>query len=241
MFGKFIWVKTMLEVDQINTYYDETRVLYDLSLEVNEGEIVSLIGRNGAGKTTTLRSVSGLTPPRDGTITFRGDNITGDEPESIYKRGIGLVPETRNIFPDLTVRENLQVGLNYREDTETALERVYEFFPRLEERPTQAGKTLSGGEQQMLAIGRVIISSPDLLLIDEPTEGLMPSLVDTIRDIVLDLHEAGHTIILVEQNLQMALDLSDRTYLVAKGEIKHSGDSDEVAENLDDFTEYLAV
>lgn len=231
----------MLEVNEIDTYYGDAHVLFDVSLNVGEGEIVSLIGRNGAGKTTTLRSIMGLTPPREGSIVFRGEDITGDKPEHIYERGIGLVPETRNIFPDLTVLENLKVGLGSGADNQAALDRVYEVFPQLEERTQQVGKTLSGGEQQMLAIGRVLVSSPDLLLIDEPTEGLMPSLVDTISDIVTELNEAGHTVILVEQNSRMALELSDRAYLVNKGEVVHSGDSDEIAANLEEFREHLSV
>jgi branched-chain amino acid transport system ATP-binding protein len=230
----------MLEVNEINTYYGDAHVLHDLSLEVEEGEIVSLIGRNGAGKTTTLRSIMGLTPPRSGSVVFRGEDITGDTPESVYKRGIGFIPETRNIFPELTVLENLKVGMPRNAGPE-ALEQVYQYFPRLEERSQQIGQTLSGGEQQMLAIGRVLVSSPDLLLLDEPTEGLMPSLVDTIATIVRQLNEAGHTIVLVEQHSKMALELSDRAYLISKGEVQHEGDSDEMAANLDEFTEHLAV
>lgn len=230
----------MLEVDKINSYYGDAHVLHDVSMDVKDGEVVALIGRNGAGKTTTLRSIMGLTPPRSGTVRFEGEDITGDDPEDIYRRGIGIVPETRNIFPELTVLENLQVGMGSN-DGETSLRSVYDIFPRLEERTNQKGGTLSGGEQQMLAIGRVLVSEPELLMIDEPTEGLMPTLVTTIGDVVERLNEAGHTIVLVEQKLNMALELADRAYLLSKGEVVHTGDADEVAANLDEFTQYLAV
>ena len=231
----------MLDITDINTYYGDAHILHDLSLSVEEGEIVALIGRNGAGKTTTMRSIMGLTPPRTGSIEFKGQDITGDDPENIYRKGIGFVPETRNVFPDLTVLENLKVGMSGNADSEERLEWVYDVFPRLEERPKQAGKTLSGGEQQMLAIARVLVSSPDLLLIDEPTEGLMPTLVTTIGEIIEKLNEEGQTIVLVEQNIDMALELSDRAYILSKGEIKHTGPSDEIAKDLDDYSEYLVL
>lgn len=232
---------TMLEVRDINSYYEDAHILHDVSLDVNEGEIVSLIGRNGAGKTTTLRSIMGLTPPRTGSITYGGERIDGLGPEKIYEKGIALVPEQRNIFPDLTVHDNLLVGLDSGQDKDEAFEPVFEYFPRLEERLEQRGGTLSGGEQQMLAIGRVLVSGPELLLIDEPTEGLMPTLVDTIADIIQQLNDEGHTIVMVEQNVDMTLDLSDRSYIIANGRVVASGVASDIQANMDDYTEYLTV
>ena len=230
----------MLNVDDINTYYDEAHVLHDLSIDVNEGEIVALLGRNGAGKTTTLRSIMGIQPPRSGTITFNGDDITDEPPEEVYDRGIGYIDESRAIFPDLTVRENMKVGLGDR-DPEEAFAPVFDYFPRLEERQSQKGGTLSGGEQQMLAIGRVLVSEPDLLLIDEPTEGLMPTLVETISDIIQQLNADGHTILLVEQNSEMTLDICDRAFVISKGQIQYEGTPEEIRDDEELLQEYLAV
>lgn len=231
----------MLEAANINTFYDDAHILHDISLDVNEGEIVSLLGRNGAGKTTTFRSIMGLTSPQTGSITYKDQRIDGKGAEQIYKLGIGLVPEQRNIFPDLTVHDNLLVGMTSGQDKDAAFEPVFEYFPQLEERLQQKGGTLSGGEQQMLSIGRVLVTNPDLILIDEPTEGLMPMLVETISEIIEKLNDEGHTIMLVEQNVDMTLDLSDRSYVISNGRVKDSGPSDHIKANLDDYTEYLTV
>lgn len=231
----------MLAVDNIHTYYGDSHVLNGVSLNVEESEVVALLGRNGAGKTTTLRSIMGHQAPREGTIQFAGKEITELSPEKSFRRGIGFVPEERGIFPDLTVRENLLVGLHSSNNVEKSLKPAFDYFPRLEERSDQKGGTLSGGEQQMLAIGRVIVSKPDLLLIDEPTEGLMPKLVEELRDIILQLNDDGNTILLVEQNSDLALDVSDRAYIVEKGEIKHEDDSEIVEENDEVLNKYLAI
>lgn len=230
----------MLSVDDIDTYYDEAHVLHDLSMDIREGEIVALLGRNGAGKTTTLKSIMGIQPPKDGTITFEGEDITNEEPEHVYRRGIGYIDERRAIFPNLTVRENMLVGLGSR-DPDEAFAPVFEYFPRLEERQNQMGGTLSGGEQQMLAIGRSLVSDPKLLLIDEPTEGLMPTLVETIADIIEQLNENGHTVLLVEQNSDMTLDICDRAFVISKGEIQYEGTPENIRENEELLQEYLAV
>jgi branched-chain amino acid transport system ATP-binding protein len=231
----------MLDIDSVHTYYGDSHVLNGISLSVDESEIVALLGRNGAGKTTTLRSIMGHQPPRQGRIELNGEQINGLTPEKIFGKGVGFIPEDRGIFPDLTVRENLRVGLQSGDDADEAFEQVYEYFPRLEERTNQKGGTLSGGEQQMLAIGRVIASDQSLLLIDEPTEGLMPTLVEDLKDIILKLNEDGHTVLLVEQNSEMALEISDRAYIIEKGEIKLDGASDELMEREDVLKDYLAL
>jgi branched-chain amino acid transport system ATP-binding protein len=231
----------MLELNNVNTYYGDSHVLFDVCLEVDEGEVIALLGRNGAGKTTTLRSISGVKTPQSGEIKYKNKQISGQRIETIYKQGIGYIPEDRRIFPDLTVRENLVVGLGSGQDTEEAFDRVFEYFPRLQERLSQKGGTLSGGEQQMLAIGRVLVSSPELLLIDEPTEGLMPTLVETISDIIEQLNDAGHTILLVEQNMNMALNIADRAYIMSKGEVVHSGTAEDVQRNEEIIEEFLTV
>ncbi|WP_280536956.1 ABC transporter ATP-binding protein [Halopenitus sp. POP-27] len=231
----------MLSVDEIHTYYGDSHVLNGISIDVDESEVVALLGRNGAGKTTTLRSIMGHQPPRRGTIELRDEDITGLAPEDVFRKGIGFVPEDRGIFPDLTVRENLLVGIGSNRNTEEALTPAFEYFPRLEERIGQKAGTLSGGEQQMLSIGRVIVSKPDVLLIDEPTEGLMPKLVTEIGEIIDQLNQDGHTIVLVEQNSQLALDVSDKAYIIEKGEVKYSGASTELNDNEAILEEYLTV
>ncbi len=231
----------ILSVDSIDTYYGEAQILFDVSLDLDEGEVVSLLGRNGAGKTTTLRSIMGLTPPRSGTITFDGEEIQGLSPEAIYGRGIGFIKEDRGIFPDLTVRENLQVGMDSDQNFADAVEPTFEYFPRLEERLNQRAGTMSGGEQQMLTIARTLVSNPKLLLIDEPVEGLMPGLVDTMRDIIVRLNEEGHTILLVEQNIEMALEISDRAYVLSNGRIRYDGDADELVADDAVLDQYLSV
>lgn len=229
----------MLDIDEINTFYGDAHVIHSLSAEVNEDEIVGLIGRNGAGKTTTLKSIIGLQPPKTGTISFKGEQINDNKPENIYQKGIGYISENRAIFPDLTVRENLLVGVQSGKDPD--YERVFEYFPRLEERLDQEGGTLSGGEQQMLAIARTLVSDPELLLIDEPTEGLMPTLVDKISEIVTQLNEDGHSILLVEQNIDLVLNTADRVYVLTQGEIQFSGTPEELQENEEIIEKHLAV
>lgn len=231
----------LLDIADINTYYDEAHVLHDLSLDVGEGEVVALLGRNGAGKTTTLRSIMGVQPPRTGKITFRDESIAGLNPEDIYKKGIGYISEDRGIFPHLSVRENLLVGLDRGRDPDEAFEPIFEYFPRLQERLEQDGGTLSGGEQQMLAIARTLVSNPEILLIDEPTEGLMPTLVESIADIIKQLNNDGHTILLVEQNTDMTLEIADRVFVISKGQIQFQGTPADVEANEEIVNEYLAV
>jgi len=229
----------MLELDEINTYYGNAHILHDLSADIKEGEIVGLIGRNGAGKTTTLKSIIGLQPPRTGTITFEGKRIDGKDPEDISRRGVGYISEDRNIFSNLTVRENLLLGLRSGQDAEFDL--VFEYFPRLKERVGQQAGTLSGGEQQMLAIARTIASDPDLLLIDEPTEGLMPTLVNKISEIVEQLNEDGYTIFIVEQNVDLVLDTADRVYILSQGTRRFAGTSEELREREEIMEKHLTV
>lgn len=230
---------SLLDIADINTFYGDAHILHDLSVDVNEGEVVGLIGRNGAGKTTTLKSIIGLTPPKTGTITFDGEHINGKKPEQIYNRGIGYIPEDRNIFSDLTVRENLLLGLHSGQDPD--FEMVYDYFPRLEERSEQKAGTMSGGEQQMLAIGRTLVSEPDLLLIDEPTEGLMPTLVDKISEIVKQLNEDGYTILMVEQNVDLVLEAADRVNVIAKGRREFMGTPQELNESQEIIEKHLTV
>jgi len=229
----------LLELNETNTYYGDARVLHDVSMDVEEEEVIGLIGRNGAGKSTTLKSIIGLQPPRSGSIAFKGDRIDGDKPEDIYNSGVGYIPEDRNIFTKLTVEENLRLGLHSGQDPD--FETVYEYFPRLEERANQKAGTMSGGEQQMLAIARTLVSDPDLLLIDEPTEGLMPTLVDQISDIIAQLNDDGYTIFLVEQNLDLVLGAADRVNVLSKGEVKFSGSVEELREQESVIEEHLTV
>jgi branched-chain amino acid transport system ATP-binding protein len=212
----------ILHVDDIHTYYGAIEALKGISIEVFEGEIVTLIGSNGAGKTTTLRSISGIVPPRVGTITFRGRDITGSPGHKVAGMGIAHSPEGRRIFPRMTVLENLEMGAFTRKDVDgirADIERVYELFPRLQERAKQKAGTMSGGEQQMLAMGRALMAQPSLLLLDEPSLGLAPVIVDKIYEIIREINEQGVTILLVEQNANYALDVSSRGYVLETGAV----------------------
>ena len=212
----------LLELDNVKTYYGNIRALKGISIEVNEGEIVCLIGGNGAGKSTTLMTISGVLTPVDGDILYQGQSIVSVRPDNIVQMGICQVPEGRMIFPLLTVMENLDLGAYLRKDKpgiKEDFEKVFELFPVLRERSNQAGGTLSGGEQQMLAIGRALMAHPKLLLLDEPSLGLAPILVDTIFDIIRQINQQGTTILLVEQNAQLALQFSHRGYVIETGEI----------------------
>jgi len=214
----------LLELESVNTYYGESHILHDLSLDVTEGEVVSLLGRNGAGKTTTLRSIMGLNPPKSGAIRFRGEDIAGRSPDEILHEGIALVPEERIIFPDLTVEENLRVPQRRSDATrEFTIEEIYDLFPILSDRQDQIGHSLSGGEQQMLTISRSLLANPNLLLMDEPSEGLAPQIVEKLRDRILQLKELELTLLLVEQNVEFAKACSNRHYIIDQGEVKFSG------------------
>jgi len=212
----------LLELDNVKTYYGNIRALKGISIEVNEGEIVCLIGGNGAGKSTTLMTISGILTPEEGNIIYQGQSIISVRPDNIVQMGICQVPEGRMIFPVLSVMENLDLGAYLRKDKDGIkkdLEKVFGLFPILRERIKQAGGTLSGGEQQMLAIGRAIMARPKLLLLDEPSLGLAPILVDTIFEIIREINKQGTTILLVEQNAQLALQFSHRGYVIETGEI----------------------
>ena len=220
----------LLKVEDIHVYYGSIHAIKGISFEVNEGEIVTLIGANGAGKSTTLNTVSGLLKPRMGMISFKGESIVGIGANRIVGKGMALCPEGRRVFQQMTVRENLEMGgfSRPKEEIPASLEDVFQRFPRLKEREKQVAGTLSGGEQQMLAMGRALMSKPKLLMLDEPSMGLAPILVEQIFDIIKELHAAGTTILLVEQNAQMALSIADRAYVLGTGKITISGPAAEV-------------
>ena len=224
---------TILKVEDINVYYGSIHAIKGVSFEVNEGEIVTLIGANGAGKSTTLNTVAGLMKPRSGSITFEGQQVAGTPASKIVPQGMALCPEGRRVFQQMTVRENLEMGGYTRQPSEIgpSLENVFERFPRLKERQKQVAGTLSGGEQQMLAMGRALMSKPKLLMLDEPSMGLAPLLVEQIFDIIRELHKAGTTILLVEQNAQMALSVAHRGYVLETGKIVTTGSGEQLLED----------
>jgi branched-chain amino acid transport system ATP-binding protein len=221
----------MLKVDNIDVFYGNIQALKGVSLEINEGEIVTLIGANGAGKSTLLKTISGLLKPKNGDILYEGQSIAGKAAQTIVKQGISHVPEGRRIFANLTVEENLELGAYLRKDKHGIredIEKVYQQFPRLHERRKQLAGTLSGGEQQMLAIGRALMARPRLLLLDEPSMGLAPLLVKSIFRIIEEINSNGTTILLVEQNANMALSIADRAYVIESGRVVLSGSADEL-------------
>jgi branched-chain amino acid transport system ATP-binding protein len=224
----------ILSVDDIHTYYGSIHALKGISIEVREGEIVTLIGANGAGKSTTLRSINGLNRPRQGTITFKGKNITSEAPHKIVAMGVAQSPEGRKLFPRMSVLENLEMGRFQRTDRSEVkedLERVYHLFPRLNERKTQKAGTLSGGEQQMVAMGRALMARPQLLMLDEPSMGLAPIFVEKIFEIVVEINQQGTPILLVEQNALMALDVANRGYVMETGLIALTDEASALAKN----------
>ncbi len=232
----------MLEIKDIHVYYGAIHAIKGVSLTVRQGEIVTLIGSNGAGKSTTLRTVSGLLTPKEGDILFEGEPIAGRPAQSIVKLGISQVPEGRRIFANMTVMENLELGAFSRDDAdgiEADMNMVFERFPRLLERKEQAAGTLSGGEQQMLAMGRALMSRPRLLLLDEPSMGLAPLLIREIFSIIVDINKAGTTVLLVEQNANMALSIAHRAYVLETGRIALSGDAKELAASEEVRKAYL--
>lgn len=221
----------ILEVDEISTFYAKSHILHEISLHVSKGEIVTLLGRNGAGKTTTLRSVMGLTPPREGKVFLFGKDVTGYPAHKIARLGVGYVPEGRKIFGHLSVLENLQVPA-VRPGRWT-IEGIFNLFPRLAERRTSLGRQLSGGEQEMLAIGRALLLNPQLLLMDEPSQGLAPLIVQEVLDVVRNMRDEGIAILLVEQNAWMALSVADRVYVLDDGRVVHEGSASELARDED--------
>lgn len=233
----------ILEVEEIHTYYGQSHILFGVSLSVEDGERICILGRNGAGKTTTLKSVMGLTPPRSGKVLFRGEDITKEPTHLISRRGIGFVPEDRRIFPNITVRANLDVAMkaSVSGGTQWTLDRVYELFPILKERAVQRGGLLSGGEQQMLTIARSLMGNPQLLLIDEPMEGLGPLIVQMLGQQIVQLQKEGITTVIVEQYSDFTLDISNRAYIIEKGQIRYQGAAADLKEDKEVKMKYLGV
>lgn len=231
----------VLSVGEIDTFYGSTQVLHDVSVHADAGEVVAVLGRNGAGKTTLVRSILGLTPPRRGRVRLLGEDVTGEPPEAIANRGVGYVPQSRRLFPEMTVRENLEMGVGTRPFEQERLDYVHELFPRLRERADQRAGTLSGGEGQMLAIARALVGGPELLVADEPTEGLMPSLVDEIGGVLAEVGDAGYTILLVEQNVDLALSVADRACLLERGRIVHEAPTADLRDDPGPIERHLGV
>ncbi len=237
----------LLKVQGLNTYYGLSHALQNISLRVAPGEIVALLGRNGMGKSTTLKSVMGLLKPKSGSIVFKGREISGLPPYKVAREGIGYVPEERRIFPELTVVDNLQIGIKGGKISENSngtkwtVERIFQHFPKLKERSGSKGRFLSGGEQQMLTIGRALMGNPELLLVDEPTEGLAPIMVQEVRDILAEINKAGVSILLVEHNFKVAMSLANRVYLMGKAHVGFSGTKEELNANPEAREKYMEV
>ena len=231
----------MLHVENIHTFYGLSHILFGVSLEVHQGEIVCLLGRNGAGKSTTMKSIMGLTPPRNGFIKFKGITCTGQKPYRMARMGIGFVPDDRRVFADLTVGENLEISERRCQTGGWNRERVYDFFPALGEIDTRKAGFLSGGEQQMLTIARALMTNPEFILLDEPTEGLAPMIVSMLEEQIARLRESGMTVLLAEQNLEVALRLSDRGYIIDNGVIRYHGIREDLRDNEEIRNKYLAV
>jgi branched-chain amino acid transport system ATP-binding protein len=235
----------MLEISAIDTFYEKSHILHNVSMQVKEREVVGLLGRNGVGKTTTLKSIIGIAPPASGKILFEGQNIVGLRPHQIARLGIGYVPEERRIFPTLTVRQNLHMGLKpgekLNQKKDWTLNKVYELFPELKARDAHKGGYLSGGEQQMLSICRTLMGDPRLLLLDEPTEGLAPKIVEAVAEVIRQVHEAEVSILLVEQSLDVVMELAESIFLMSKGEIVFQGSNAAFQQRPDIRKKYLEV
>ncbi|HEX9204702.1 MAG TPA: ABC transporter ATP-binding protein [Candidatus Deferrimicrobiaceae bacterium] len=233
----------LLELDGVNTFYGRSHILFDVSLSVAKGEVVALLGRNGAGKSTTFRSVIGLTAPQSGEVRFKGEKVNGLRAFQICRKGIGFVPEDRRCFPDLTVRENLEVAARREKQTDSpwTVDRVWALFPRLAERERNLGSQLSGGEQQMLTIARTLMTNPEVLLLDEPSEGLAPLVVALLAEMILQIRKEGVTVLLAEQNLHFCAKVSDRGYVIDKGSVKYEGTMKDLLSNDEVKEKYLAV
>ncbi len=231
----------MLEIKEIHTYYGTSHILFGISLKVDKGEAVCLLGRNGAGKTTTFRSIIGLTPPRSGSIKFLGQEIAGKPPYVIAQMGIGFVPDDRRIFPDLTVRQNILVARREREGAIWNLDRIYHLFPKLKELEAHMGNQLSGGEQQMLTVARTLMTNPQLILLDEPGEGLAPLVVKAMGEQLTEIKKTGITMLICEHNVGLSMALSDRCYVMDKGTIRFQGTIDDLKKNEEVRKKYLMV
>ena len=237
----------LLKVEGVNTYYGLSHALQNISLRVAQGEIVALLGRNGMGKSTTLKSIMGLLKPKSGSIVFKGREISGLPPYKVAREGIGYVPEERRIFPELSVLDNLQIGVKGGKTAENSngtkwnVERIFQHFPKLKERTNSKGRFLSGGEQQMLTIGRALMGNPELLLVDEPSEGLAPIMVQEVRDILAEINKAGVSILLVEHNFKVAMSLANRVYLMGKAHVGFSGTKEELDANPEAREKYMEV
>ena len=237
----------LLEVKDLNTFYGMSHVLQGISLRVDQGDIATLLGRNGMGKSTTLKTIMGLVKPRSGSVLFKGKDITGNPPFKVARAGIGYVPEDRRIFPNLSVTDNLFLGikggkiLNPSDPKVWTVERIFHHFPKLKERAEQKGRFLSGGEQQMLTIGRSLMGNPELILVDEPTEGLAPLMVQEVRDVLEGIHKTGVSILLVEHNIKVALSLASRVYLMGKAHIGFAGSREELEAQPETKAKYLEV
>ncbi|MFB6235274.1 MAG: ABC transporter ATP-binding protein [Halopenitus sp.] len=231
---------SLLSVEDVHAYYGESHVLQGVSLDVEEGEVVALIGRNGVGKTTTLRSILGLTPPREGSVQVRGKDVTGEETHEIARRGVGWVPEERRLFSHLTVDENIRIATPEPDMVEQAYETAYSTFPELESHREKDAGDLSGGQQQMVAIARGLVGDNDLLLVDEPSEGLAPQIVESVAE-ALRSASSETTVLLVEQNFPLAMDLADRYYLIDHGTVVDSGDTEGVTQDDETIRRYLSA
>jgi branched-chain amino acid transport system ATP-binding protein len=234
----------LLEVKDLNTFYEQSHILQGVSLNVDHGEIVCLLGRNGVGKSTTLKSIIGLVKPRSGEVLFKKQNVAGMAPHVVAKLGMGYVPEDRRIFPTLTLRENLLMGIKPTQKGNGegwSIEKVYKYFPALQARDRQKGGHLSGGEQQMLTIARTLMGNPEVILIDEPTEGLAPKIVETVEKVIRDIHQHNIPILLVEQNMRVGLRLAERIYVISKGKIVFQGTGQELKEAHEVRERYLEV
>ncbi|RJQ67064.1 MAG: ABC transporter ATP-binding protein [Desulfobacteraceae bacterium] len=236
----------LLEVSNLNTYYGQSHALQDMTLNVAQGEVVALLGRNGMGKSTTLKSIMGLLKPSSGKVVFNGREITGLQPYKVARAGIGYVPEERRIFPNLSVMDNLMMGvkggkINNSDPEAWSIEKIFRHFPFMKERTHQKGAHLSGGEQQMLTIGRTLMGNPKLLMVDEPTEGLSPIMVKEVRDVLKQISESGISILLVEHNLKMAMSIAHRVYLMGKAHLGFSGTVAELEANAEAKAKYLEV
>lgn len=234
----------ILEVKEIHTYYGTSHILFDVSLSVERGKMVCLLGRNGAGKTTTLRTIMGLTPPQSGSVQFHGEEMLGKPPYYIAQKGMGYVPDNRLIFPDLTVRENLELAIkipkHFKGETWT-VNKIYGLFPHLRELDKHLGGYLSGGEQQMLTVGRTLMGNPDLLLLDEPVEGLAPLVVKYLGEQILKLKDMGETILFSEQNVKFATTVAEQAYVIDKGRIRYHGSMEDLKKNEEVRKKYLMI